>query len=119
MRRSVLLPLLLSAFLLGGCGDVTGIGTGGSVTGTWSGTVDREDIYLTLTEDRGRIHGSGSWGFDAVTVTGHRARSDVSLVIEFFDFQPINFQGSVMNDRMDGWVTGSGFRGNPVTFWRD
>jgi hypothetical protein len=119
MRRAVLLPILLFALLAAGCSDVTGIGGGRSVSGLWSGTVDREDIFLTLTEDRGQIHGSGSWGRDAVTVTGNRAGSEVSLIVEFFDYQPINFQGSVTRDRMDGWLTGSGFQGDPATLWRD
>jgi hypothetical protein len=119
MRRFVFLPFLLIAALFVGCGDATGIGGGRSVQGTWSGTVDREDIFLTLSEDRGQIWGSGSWGFDAITVSGNRAGSEVSLVFEFGRYQPINFQGSIASNRMDGWLTGSGFRGDPAVFWRD
>lgn len=119
MRRVILLLVLLSPFVIAGCGDVTGVAGGRSVSGVWSGTVDREDIFLTLTEDRGRIQGSGSWGFDAVTVTGNRAGSDISLVFEFFDFEPINLQGTVSGNTIEGWLTGSGFRGDPATLWRD
>ena len=68
MRRVVFLSLLLIAAILGGCDDVTGISGGRDVEGRWSGSVDREDIYLTLVEDNGRIHGSGTWGPDAMTV---------------------------------------------------
>jgi hypothetical protein len=119
MRRVVLVPMLVLAAVLGGCDDVTGIGGGRSVEGQWSGTVDREDIFLTLSEDDGRIHGSGSWGPDAITVDGTRSGSDVSLVFEFSDFDPANLQGEIANDRIEGWVTGSGYRDEPATLWRD
>ena len=119
MRAFAVIPILLIAMLTTGCGDATGIGGGRAVTGIWSGVVEREDIFLTLTEDRGQITGSGNWGFDAVTITGNRAGSDVSLNFQFFEYEPINFQGRMSNDRMEGWLTGSGFRGEAATFWRD
>lgn len=119
MRRAVLLVFLMIPVFLAGCSDAVGIGGVRSIEGPWAATVDREDIFVTLSEDRGEIWGSGSWGFDAVTVRGNRAGSDVSLVFEFVEFNPINFQGSLRGDRLEGWLTGSGFRGEPATFWRD
>lgn len=119
MRAVVLLFSLVFAGFLGGCSDAVGIGGGRSVEGPWAATVDREDIFVTLREDRGEIRGSGSWGFDAVTVRGTRAGSDVSLVFEFYEFNPINFQGTIRGDRLEGWLTGSGFHGESATFWRD
>lgn len=119
MRKLFWLPFLMIAVLLSGCSDATGIGGGDAVSGPWVGTVDREDILVTLTEDRGAIRGSGSWGFDAVTVRGNRAGRDVSLIFEFSEFEPVNFQGTLAGDRMEGWLTGSGFQGEPVSLWRD
>ena len=119
MRRVFFLPLLLIAAILGGCDDVTGVGGGRNVEGRWSGTVDREDIYLTLVEDNGRIHGSGTWGPDPMTVDGTRSGSDLSLVFEFSEFSPVSLQGEIRNDRIEGWVTGSGYRDEPATLWRD
>ena len=119
MRGAVLLVFLLLTGFLAGCSDAVGIGLGRSVDGAWAATVDYEDIFVTLTEDRGEIWGSGSWGFDAVRVRGNRAGADVSLVFEFSAYNPINFQGTLRGDRLEGWLTGSGFRGDPATFWRD
>lgn len=119
MRRVLLLPMLLIAAFLAGCSDVTGIGGGRSVEGQWAGTVDREDIFMTLSEDNGRIHGSGTWGPDVITIDGTRSGSNVSLVFEFSEYEPVNLQGSISNDRIEGWVTGSGYRDEPATLWRD
>jgi hypothetical protein len=119
MRTATIITMFITLLLATGCEDVSGIGGGRSLSGVWSASVDREDIFVTLTEDRGQIHGSGSWGYDAVTVVGNRAGADVSLVFEFYDFNPINFQGSLAHNRIDGWLTGSGFRGESATFWRD
>lgn len=119
MRHAVMLAILMIAGLFAGCSDAVGIGGGRSVNGSWSGTVDREDIYLTLTEDRGQIWGSGSWGYDAVTVSGNRAGPEISFVVDFAAYNPVNFQGTIRNNQLEGWLTGSGYRGDGVVFWRD
>ena len=119
MRRLVLLVLLLATGFLAGCGDVAGIGGGRSLDGDWAGTVDREDVYLTLREDNGTVRGSGYWGPDRVTVYGDRRGADVSFVVEFHGFDPATFEGVVSGDELDGWLTGSGWYSEPVLFWRD
>lgn len=119
MRNAVLLMILMFAGLSAGCSDAVGIGGGRSVNGSWIATVDREDIYLTLTEDRGQIWGSGSWGYDPVTVNGNRAGSEISLIIDFAAYNPINFQGSIRDNQLEGRLSGSGYRGDGIVFWRD
>jgi hypothetical protein len=118
MRKFVLFPLLALLFLVG-CSDAVGVGSR-SVDGEWTARVDGEDVWMSLREDsRGRVTGSGDWGWDRVYVRGDRRGSDVYLVFEFDRFSPINFDGSLRSGELDGRLTGSGWTGQRVTFRRD
>ncbi len=118
MRKLVLFPLLALLFLAG-CSDALGI-DGRSVSGEWTARVDSENVWMSLREDgRGRITGSGEWGWDHVYVSGDRRGSEVYLVFEFDRYSPITLDGTIRNREIDGRLTGSGWRGDRVTFWRD
>jgi len=117
MRRSIIFPLFALLFLVG-CVDSVGVGRS-SVDGNWSARVDGENVWVTLREDRGRITGTGDWGWDRVYVRGDRRGSEVFLLFEFDRFSPIQFDGTVRGREIDGRLTGSGYRGEYVTFWRD
>jgi hypothetical protein len=81
MRKFVLFPLVALLFLAG-CSDALGI-DGRSANGEWTARVDGENVWVSLREDsRGRITGSGEWGWDDVWVTGDRRGSDIYLVFE-------------------------------------
>ena len=118
MRKFALLSLLLIGLVLSACDDISGL-SGRSVDGNWRTQVDGEEVRVRLYEDAGRITGSGSWGFDRVRVYGDRVGSDIYLEFEFSGFNPIEFEGRVLGSELDGWLHGSGFRGDPATFWRD
>lgn len=119
MRRMVWAPLLVVvALALGGCQDVVGIGHN-SVDGQWSARVDGETIWISLRDDRGRIRGSGDWGYDPIYVNGERYNSEVYLYFEFNRYNPIEFEGRVRNREIDGRLYGSGYNGVRVRFQRD
>ena len=118
MRKSLLLRLLLLVLLLGACGDLTGLG-GRSVDGEWSARIEGEDVWLSLRDDGQEIWGSGEWGFDKIRVDGERFGSDVRLQFEFYDFTPIEFEGTVRGTALEGQLYGSGYRGERVRFYRE
>jgi hypothetical protein len=118
MRRITVFPLLLSALLLGGCDELGGLG-GRSIDGEWRARIDGEEVWVTLRDDRGEIRGSGDWGFDDVYVTGDRFDSDVYLEFEFYDYDPIDFEGVVRGREIEGRFFGSGLDGERVRFYRD
>lgn len=119
MRKMVMAPLLMVAvLLLAGCQDVVGIGQR-SLDGQWSARIDGETVWLSLRDDRGRIHGSGDWGYDGVYVDGERYNSEVYLHFEFNRYSPIEFEGRVRNRDIEGHLYGSGYNGMRVRFQRD
>lgn len=118
MRKFVFFPLVALLFLVG-CSDALGVGRG-SVDGQWTARVDGEEVWMTLREDnRGRITGSGDWGWDPIYIRGDRRGSEIYLVFEFDRYSPVNFDGTLRNREIEGRITGSGWRGEYVTFWRD
>jgi hypothetical protein len=118
MRSIVIFPLIALLFLVG-CVDAVGVGRG-SVDGQWTARVDGENVWMSLREDRqGRITGSGDWGWDPIYIRGDRRGSSVYLVFEFDRFNPISFDGDLRGREIDGRLTGSGYTGVRVTFWRD
>lgn len=118
MRRLALLPLLLAALILGACDDVTGLG-GRSLDGEWSARIDGEEVWVSLRDDGGEIRGSGEWGYDDVFVTGERDGSEVYLVFEFDDYNPIELEGAIVSREIDGRLYGSGLEGERVRFRRE
>lgn len=118
MQRLALLSILLFGLLLSACDDVTGL-AGRSIEGTWRARVDGEDVRINLYEDGGRISGTGTWGYDRILIDGDRSGTEVYLEFDFSGYNPIEFEGTVYNREMEGWLHGSGFRGEPTTFWRD
>jgi hypothetical protein len=117
MRRFVIFPLF-ALLLLAGCSDVVGISSR-SVDGDWTARVDGETIWVTLREDsRGRITGSGEWGWSQVYVSGDRRGSDVYLIFEFDRFSPVTLDGTLRNREIDGRLQGSGYN-QYITLRRD
>lgn len=118
MRRFVLLPMLILTLGVSACEDVTGIGSR-STDGEWSARIDGEDVWISLRDDRGEIRGSGEWGYDDVVLYGERRDDDVFLVFDFDDFNPVELDGVVRNDEIEGRLRGSGYDGERVVFRRD
>lgn len=112
--------VLVSAALLTGCDSITGKDKDPSITGQWTAAIDGEAVMMTLSEKDQQITGSGSWGGDAISVTGTHVHPNVSMVVEFARFQPVNFQGSFVDDnQIRGSATGSGFGGQSITLNRN
>ena len=118
MRRLALLPVLLATLFLGACDDLTAPGSR-SLDGQWSARIDGEEVWVSLRDDRGDIRGSGDWGFDDVSVRGERIDSEVYLIFEFDDFNPIELEGEIVSREIDGRLYGSGLEGDRVRFRRD
>jgi hypothetical protein len=118
MRRIALIIPLLLTLLLGACSDVTGLG-GRSLDGEWYATIDGEEVWVSLQDDRGDVWGDGDWGFDGVYVTGERNSSDVYLEFRFDRYSPVQLDGTVRGDEINGRLRGSGYDGVYVRFYRD
>ena len=117
MRRITIFPLLLLALLLGACDDVSGLGAR-SVDGDWLARIDGEEVFMSLRDDRGEIRGTGAWGWDEALVTGDRFDSEVDLRFTFDRYEPIEIEGVVRGNEIDGRVYGSGYDGERVRFER-
>lgn len=118
MRRLAFIPLLLVVLLLGACTDITGVGSR-TLDGRWSARIDGETIWISLRDDRGRIRGSGEWGWDEVYINGDRYGSEVYLYFEFNRYNPIEFEGRISRREFEGRIYGSGYHGERVRFRRD
>jgi hypothetical protein len=118
MPRLALIPLLLLIMVLGACTDFTGPG-GRALDGDWSARIDGDLVWLSLREDYDGIRGSGDWGRDVVYVTGERYGNEVYLVIDFRYYNPIEFEGRLVNREIDGRLYGSGYQGERVRFRRE
>ena len=118
MRRLALFPLLLLIVVLGACADATGPGRR-ALDGDWSARIDGETVWISLREDRGSIRGSGEWGVDDVYVSGERYDSEVRLVFEFSRYNPIELEGRLVSQEIEGRLYGSGYQGELVRFRRD
>lgn len=89
------------------------------VTGQWTAAVDNETLSMTVTSTGQTFSGSGSWGSDAIGVTGTHAHPNVSMIFTFSQYQPINFQGTFSDDNtISGALNGSGFNNYAATFRR-
>lgn len=117
MRWLRVFLLLVASLLLGACGDVVAIG-GRSVEGEWRGTVQGERVWLWLEEDGRQVWGSGEWGYDPVYVSGDHFGSDVYLLFEFDLYTPIELEGVVRGNELEGRLYGSGLAGERVRFHR-
>lgn len=98
-----------------------------TVSGTWRGVVGAQQIVVTLTDNGGVVNGSGTItntpiGTRALTVTGSFvAPVTVSLTLSSGTAQPFNFHGNRANTglTMSGALSGSGFTGESISFYRD
>lgn len=123
--RKLFAVLSLVLLSLAGCGD-----DGPSepeipsLTGAWSGSASGYTFNLTMTESAGGIlDGNGSIngpGFAAaMEVSGRHAHPSVSLTIVPAGFEPLNFQGTMADDRtINGTLNGSGFNNFALTMRR-
>lgn len=117
MRGLAFLPLLLVALLFTGC-DVANL-VSRDLDGQWVAWVEGEEVWFSVRDDRGRIRGSGEWGFDDIFVSGERWDDDVYLEFDFGFYNPIAFEGEIEGWDLRGRLYGSGFDGQRVRFRRE
>lgn len=121
-RRGPTLLIVLSLFLLGSCGDPTGLGET-NIDDSWTGAVATSTLTVTITENHGTITGSGritgGAAALALNVTGTRAKENVSMTLSSPGYQPMNFEGEIRHkDQITGTISGSGYNALPVTLTR-
>ena len=88
------------------------------ITGSWSGVLGGGTVTLTIQQAATGLVGSGAWASDAVVLTGTYTKPTVSLNITSDGFEPLNYTGTLNQDRIVGTVNGSGYTNQSLTLER-
>ncbi len=122
MRRIWLVALALS---MTACGGDSNEPSTPEVEGSWSGTVQPSGtLVLNLTETDGNVTGNGTLTAPGlglpITASGTYTRSiaSTSMTLSSPGFETMNLNATITEQRMVGFLNGSGFTNAAITLDR-
>jgi hypothetical protein len=122
MRKILALALLVT---LAACGDDKPTQpAAATATGTWAGTIEGQQLTLTLVQNGGAVSGTGTMsntpsGTRALTATGTFTAPNLTLTLSSGTAAPMALQGAVSGNALTATLSGSGWTGEAITMQRN